>query len=142
MEAESELQRWPPGSIATDQWNWSLRKQIGADLTQLQQAACAADYPELAPLYSSYPLQAFYTDRQRRECWRLFGVGQREDGTLIGHVFGASAALNRCVQGGVPLESLLRCEQWSPDQLAWLRSGAVQNPGLFLDPLGVLLLAE
>jgi len=139
---QQELARFPIGSTETEEWNWALRLEIGADMTQLCQRDCGETPPALAHLYDSHPLHAFYTDAAGKAIWRLYGVAVRDDGTPLGHTCRAMLLGNNKAVGGVPLGELVRCERWSAEQLAFLRSGMVPDAGIFLDPLGFALLAE
>jgi hypothetical protein len=102
--------------------------------------ACRDELPPWAGLYLKYPPFLFYTNANgNRAKYRIVSWScRKDDGKVVGQSIAANAVCNR-VMDVAPDEDLVPMTAWSQDHVNTLRSGLISTPGLFLDPLGFLL---
>lgn len=143
-EETAELMQRPidPESVpeyTPEQFN--LRQKIGAKISHLAfEDLLKSNSYQAAVKYLKYPPHLFYLSKDEgQRCRRIYGVACREDETFVAHTITAMSMVNNIVIGGVPFEDLTQLPgRWPPEKEAFLRSGTVPDPGIFLDPLGFL----
>lgn len=122
---------------------FKMRQQIGEKITKLiyEDAVKSID-TDLAAMYLKYPPYRFYISKDGGSCRRIYGVSTDSDGKFVAQAVTAMMMFNNDVIGGVPFEEMKMLDNWGAEKESFLRSGLVQGPGIFLDPLGFLLLAR
>lgn len=91
---------------------------------------------KIVSAYIKYPPFMYYTDPEYYAIRRIYGMGIREDTTVVAHVVTAMSVVNNDVIGGVELDQCIHVKDWSVRQKNFLNSGRVQGSECFTNPLG------
>lgn len=92
----------------------------------------------LKKIYTKTPIYKFYESDGLPK--RVYGVGILQDGTEIAHTGTAMLMLVNNTIGGTHIDELKEVENWNQEHLYLIMSCG--SPGIFTDPIGVILLFE
>jgi hypothetical protein len=136
----AEIQARPVPCTNMTPEQFSMRVEIARRGDALVAEDAHKKAPELEFLYAKYPPSKFYTNPERTAIRRIYGFCQTKT-DYRAHVVSALTAMNNIPIDGVPVDELVPLDQWDTDHLERLKSGLIINAGLFLDPLGYLMMA-
>lgn len=139
-EDQAELARQPPGQAWMDLTpeQVRLRQEMGQRMCSHFNRADDTMDDDIRAAYEEKPMWGFYVDAVSGLPKRIYGMCQGADGEWSAHTSSAMLMFNNLTVGGTPLAALTRVDAWSPAHIDRFRM--TPNPGLFLDPLGFILL--
>ena len=138
--------------VPEEKWNEILKQAEDFDLDDyLQRKEEASKMPEYIEWWDArpkavqdamiaMPFHHFYTDKETQTgVYRLYGILEKEDGSVTYHACSAHLGWSNDVVGGILAETLLKVDEWSEDHLKKIRMTNV--PAAYLIPSGWIMFA-
>lgn len=121
---------------------WAVRTSIGKHIAKAAYKHALEMDAVIASMYLKYPPYLFYTNSDGAVKRRVYGWAKCDDDSIRAHAVTALIGFNNDVIGGVPVEELVPLTTWSPEHVDFLNSGLVVGRGMFLDPLGFMMMSR
>lgn len=119
---------------------FQFRKAIAAK-TAAHLEAVSGFAPAVRQVLRQYPFDGFYTNKEGTAIRRAYGVVEYDDGTFGLRMVSLLAGWVNNVLNGVPLDDVVRVEEWTDEQKSRMQVLAnahmtTRRIGAFSDPLG------
>lgn len=144
-EEEKELKDFPIPTAPRDEKQLRLRQQIGKKMCAHAIIADETMSPDHKRIYEKFPMWRFYTDAKRSPyiARRMYGICGNDDKDKWSlYMVSARVMWVNDVIGGVPCDEVLALDEWTSEQLVFLKERALpEQPKVmatFLDPLGFI----
>ena len=106
--------------------------------------------PAIQKAHRDYPMYKFYTSKESPTiCLRVWGFGEKDDGSIAAFASTAHLGWINQVIGGVPLDDLVAHDAWPADRKAFIETALrfhESDPesalNAFLRPEGFILLVD